>query len=107
MDLRGNITGKVTCATLTLRSTARVEADINYTAARVIEDVTELTETLDVPQEWLECVIYGLSARICEPLGVTTANPNIVARVQQRADALYDRMRDMDRPSSVTMQWSR
>lgn len=81
--------------------------DINYTAARVIEDVTELTETLDVPQEWLECVIYGLAARLCEPLGVTTANPNMVARVQQRADTLYDRMRDMDRPSSITMQWAR
>lgn len=84
-----------------------ISRDILYTAARVIEDVSELTQTLDVPQEWLECVIYGLAARLCEPLGVTTANPNIVARIQQRADALYERMRDMDRPSSVTMQWVR
>ncbi len=80
---------------------------VNYTAARVAEDVSVLTNDIDVPQEWLECVIYGLAARLCEPLGVTVANTNTVARVQQRADDLYARMRDMDRPSSITFEPSR
>lgn len=84
-----------------------VTRTVNYTAARLVEDVSVLTNDIDVPQEWLETVVYGLSARLCEPLGVVVASPNTVARVQQRADDLYARMRDMDRPSSITFEPSR
>ena len=49
VDLRGNITGKVTCATLTLRSTARVEADINYSAV-TIENGAEIEGRFSRPK---------------------------------------------------------
>ena len=81
-----------------------VSRTIKYTAARVIEDVGALDDELDIPQEWLECAVYNLAARLCEPFEVTQNNPNVVARVQQRADALYAQMRDADRPASVFLQ---
>ena len=78
-----------------------VERVIRYTCARVIEDVADLANDIDVPQEWLETVVYNLAARLCEPFEVSANNPNVVARVQQRADALYAMLRNADRPGSV------
>jgi len=60
-------------------------------AARVIEDVTSLTQTLDVPQEWLETIYTCLAARIAAPLQVA-----ISADIQQQALNLYDRLKTFD-----------
>lgn len=74
---------------------------ISYTAARVIDDVTDLDETLDVPQEWLEAVICNLAVRLWPAFNANNANPPAV--LVAMADQLYAQMRDLDRPASYFM----
>lgn len=69
--------------------------------ARVIEDVTTTTETLDIPQMWVEACYMGLASRCASLFGATRIDPNTVADVQRRAAELEIDMLDNDRPSSV------
>lgn len=88
---------------LTLWPVPYVETVINFTAARVAADVPGLNDDLDVPQEWLECIVWNLADRLAPVFNVITAAPAIAQRVEQRAQALYSAMRDFDRPGSVVM----
>lgn len=54
---------------------------LRYSYQRVIEDVTNANETLDVPQEALDLVIYGLASRFLDDYGV----------VGERAKRVVDR----------------
>lgn len=63
---------------------------------RVIEDVTALTETLDIPQEWHECVFYGLADRLSVPFGVHRADPILASEVSKRASGLFALMKSFD-----------
>jgi len=89
--------------TLTLWPVPYVSTVINFTAARVIADIVELSDTVDVPQEWLECIVYMLADRLAIEWGSVIVNSAAAARVKDRADALYSVMRDFDRPGSITM----
>lgn len=73
-------------------------AVINFTAARVIEDVVSLNDNLDVPQEWLECVVLNL-AKVLAPSYGAALPPEDSAR----ADMLLAQMRAMDRPASYNL----
>jgi hypothetical protein len=54
---------------------------------RIIEDVTNLNQALDVPQEWTECVFYGLAKRLRHIFpGV---NPQLADEVAAEADRLF------------------
>lgn len=77
---------------------------INLTIARVIEDVTDVNQTVDLPQEWEETIIYQLAARLLNPYSVTESQPRVAADVKQTAAVLYQKLLDMDRPSSVFMK---
>lgn len=79
------------------------DIDIVYSYARVIEDVTDGSQTLDVPQMWLETVWVNLAARCATLFGATRLDPSAVQLVQGKADYLYQRMLDADRPASVMM----
>lgn len=87
--------------TMTLWPVPNATTTINYTAARVVEDVGALTETLDIPQEWLETVTYGLADRMIDPFDVAQARPAVAQRITARAQSLYSQLRDNDRPASV------
>ena len=89
--------------TMTLWPVPYVSTVINFTAARVMADVSALSDTLDVPQEWLECVTYNLADRLAIEWGSVIIEAAAAQRIQQRAAELYSLMRDFDRPSSVTM----
>lgn len=67
---------------------------------RAPEAVTGAAQTLDVPQDWLEAVIYGLAARIAGMFGATRTDPQTVADVTAKAAMLYQHLLDMDRPES-------
>ena len=69
-----------------------------YDAARVIEDVTDLDQTLDVPQMWIECICYNLAVRLYASFGGER-----IDAVKAQADQLYSLMRDHDRPASIYM----
>lgn len=77
---------------------------INATVSRIIEDVTDLDENIDVPQEYTDAVIYNLAARMVEPFGIIETQPNTAKSVKSTAAALYERMINADRPSSVYMR---
>lgn len=72
---------------------------VKYTAARVIEDVTAGSQTLDIPQVWTECIFTNLAKRLVAPYRIQPT-PEI-QEVMARADKLYFDMSNMDRPSSV------
>lgn len=90
--------------TMTVWPVPYVERDINYTYARVIDDVTDLDEDVDLPQEWTEAVYYCLADRLLDPFSVSTSQPGVAQRVAARASMLYGKMLDLDRPASVFMK---
>lgn len=77
---------------------------ISYSGARVIEDVIDLNNEVDAPQEWLETVIVCLAERIIPDFGADALNANSCARVTARAKHLYDKLLDFDRTGSVFMK---
>lgn len=79
------------------------EVSVRYTYSRVIEDVTDLSETIDIPQEWMETVWTNLAARCVTLFGVTRLDPGTVQVVAQRAATLEQKLMDFDRPASVFM----
>jgi hypothetical protein len=60
---------------------------LQITYERVLEDVDSLNDDLDVPQEWLECIVYNLAARLGPEFGVGATNPDF-ALVLQTAQSL-------------------
>lgn len=77
---------------------------INLTIARVIEDVTDINQTVDLPQEWSEAIVYNLADRLLDPFSVSESQPHVAQRVTARAAQLYQKLLDMDRPASVFMK---
>jgi len=90
--------------TMTLWPVPTEETDILCTTARVIEDVTDLDQTLDVPQEWSETVTYNLAARLLDTFGITETRPVLAASIASKAASLYDKLSGFDRPSTVFLQ---
>ncbi len=68
--------------------------------SRGAEIVTGSTQTLDVPQEWNEAVLYGLASRMANMFGATRLDPGAVSMVTQRGAQLYQELLDRDRPDS-------
>ena len=68
---------------------------IQFTYDRELEDITLVSETLDVPGEWWETVVYSLAARLIETYGL----PNPL--VTQRAEMLLFDALAFDREGSV------
>lgn len=88
---------------LTLWPVPVANIDIIYNYARVVEDVTDPMQDVDVPQEWTEAVWKMLAARLIAPLGSDLVDPATAARVTAEASALADRMMTHDRPASIYM----
>lgn len=75
----------------------QVETFLKCDVATILQDVTELSQTIDVPQMWLECIYYNLADRLMPTFGM----PN--QQISSTADRLYSAMRDYDRPGSIQM----
>ncbi len=69
---------------------------VEYTYDRELEDITALTETLDMPGEWWDAVMYSLAARLLETYNL---NKPIIA---QRAEMLLFEACAFDREASIT-----
>ena len=91
----------VDSVTMTLWPVPTQETTILYTYARVIEDVTDLNQALDVPQQWMETVWMNLAARCATMFGATRLDPGAVQIVNTRAAMLEQALMDQDRPASV------
>lgn len=79
------------------------DATIRYSYARVIEDVTDLNQTIDVPQEWMETLWTMLAMRCVSLFGVTRLDPAAVQLITARAALLERQLLDQDRPASYFM----
>lgn len=75
-----------------------------YSGARVIDDVNDLNDEVDVPQEWLECVYYNLAEKLIAPFNVDATSGPVAKRVTDTAARLYQGMMDFDRVGSVQMR---
>lgn len=59
---------------------------VEYTYERELEDIAASTDTLDMPVEWHECVVYNLAARLADDYEV--AADRVVARAEMMLDKL-------------------
>ena len=73
---------------------------IRYTYQRRFEDVDDLANEVDVGQEWLSTVGLNLAGRLADDYGRKGEHIN---RIVARAEALFERMQDADRPEMVRM----
>jgi len=80
------------------------DIDITYSGARVIEDVEDLNNDLDLPQEWMETAYTCLAERLIPIYNVDALSAPVAARVTARAKFLYDKLLDFDRAGSVFMK---
>jgi len=83
---------------------------LQYTYQRVIQDVDDLDNEADLPQEWLETIAYGLARRLGPIFGVV-ATPEFQV-VASEADRLLQELSAVDQETaSLYMQpnsrWSR
>jgi hypothetical protein len=75
-----------------------ITLEIDY--RRAVETVTDINETLDIPQDWQEAAIQGLASRMANMFGSTRTDPQTVSRIDSRAAAEYQRLLDRDRPDA-------
>jgi len=92
-----------TGVTLLLWPVSATTSTLRYSYTRVIEDVTDGAETLDIPQEWLEAVYVALAARLAQAFGVTRIDPATAQILIQRAVTLENDMFAADQPASFYM----
>ena len=72
-----------------------------YSYERVWESVTQPSQDIDVPQEWLETVMVNLASRLADDYRLN--GPNI-DRVRDRAMKLYDMAMTADRRGDVRIR---
>lgn len=77
---------------------------IYYSGARVIDDVNDLNDEVDVPQEWVETVYTVLAERCIPWLNVDALSAPVANRVTARAKFLYDKLLSFDRPGSAYLK---
>lgn len=78
---------------------------LHFTYLRVIEDIDALENDPDIPQEWLEALIYNLAARLGPEFG---ADENVLPRIEARAQALLSDLDSQDQEmASIYFQPSR
>lgn len=61
---------------------------LQYTYQRVIGDSDALDDAVNVPQEWLDCIVYNLAVRLARASGQAENEPNAFADLKYEADRL-------------------
>jgi hypothetical protein len=79
-----------------------VDRVVNFTGARVSEDVVNLTDNIDVPQAYTRTVMMNLAAALAPAFGKAN-DENAVVTIREAA-RLRQIMRATDRPASYFMQ---
>lgn len=73
---------------------------IPYTYLRVIEDIDDLANDFDLPQEWLEPIQYSLAARLAVVYSLNLTNPAKAAEIKGMAQSLYAQLSAYDDESA-------
>lgn len=74
-------------------SSTDMELSVDYD--RVVETVTNETQTIDLPEEWADLLVATLAVRACQMFGATL-DAELAARYQRLELAMFD----SDRPKS-------
>lgn len=74
---------------------------LNCTVARTTNDVNVPSDAVDCPDEWTETMIYNLADRLMDDSAMSAADPSTAQRISLHAAALYQKLLDFDRPTSV------
>ena len=77
---------------------------LNATVARYANAVSEPTDPIDFPPEWMENLSYALADRLMDDEGVSAADPQTAQRIEQHALAFWAKLDSYDRPQSVFMR---
>ena len=86
-------------------ATIALSTTLPYTYDRVIEDISDLANDIDIPQEWLEAFVYSLAARLLIPYGRYVVDPASAAEIKGRAQELYGQLSAQDDESgSIFLQ---
>lgn len=86
-------------------ATIAASTTLPYTYLRVIEDADALDNDPDLPQEWMETILYGLMARLTVPYRTALTNAPLAAEIKERAQILYAQLSAFDdEDASVFMQ---
>lgn len=71
---------------------------IEYTYQRRIEDIGVIANSIDIPQEWLSTLGYGLAARLLDDYGIAG---DIGGRIRERAQSLRQLAMDYEREDTA------
>lgn len=72
--------------------------------ARSVLDITQSSDTVDIPAFAQEAVLYGLADRLMDDEAGAMADPATSQRIERRAAAAYEKLLDFDRPNSLTIK---
>lgn len=97
------VTKTASAIKMTLWPVPTAISTVKYTYVRVTEDVTDGSETVDLPQEWTEAGYLELAANLAQTFGVTRVDPATAQIVASRAQGLFQNLMDQDRPASIFM----
>lgn len=81
---------------LSLWPVPAAESTLIADASRVMQDVTDLSQDVDIPQEWTECAFYSLAARLAIPLKLHLSDPARYAEIKGRAGELFATLKSFD-----------
>lgn len=68
---------------------------------RSVDAVTDQSQTVDVPQEWQETVLYNLASRLVNDDSIGTIDPATAQNILELAGHFYQKLLDFDRPNAV------
>ena len=66
---------------------------MRMTVIRQLEDVDQITDNMDFPQEWLEAIIYNLADRIADEYGL---DDRTLGRISAKASMYLEIVKDYD-----------
>lgn len=76
---------------------------INYTYMRRMDDMISSTDSADLPQEWLEALVWNLANRLETEYPIN--NPTRAAKVERIAASLFANLKAFDNePTSIFLQ---
>lgn len=76
---------------------------LKYTYLRTMQDMSASNDDLDMPQDWLEAVVYNLAKRLMPTYPVN--DPQIAADIRDMAASLYAALSGWDtEPASIFLQ---
>ncbi len=87
---------------------AQQQGLINTTVVRIIANITGASDTLDVPDEWMENMIYGGAMRLMTDYGVSAYDPQTAQHVIAMATSGLSDLESFDRADSIKIKpWGR